>query len=134
MIKKEKRTAGAPNILLVEPDAFLADIYEKNLVMEDFRVAKAGSGERALDLLKTKQFDLVLLSVILPKINGFETLEAIKKDRKTAAIPVVLLTKLGAREDVEKSRALGADGYIIKTHFQPSEVVDKIKQILFHKK
>jgi len=134
MIKKAKPTLEAPNILLVEPDAFLADIYEKNLMMEDFRVAKTESGERALSLLKTKRFDLVLLSATLPKMNGFETLEAIKKNSKTAGIPVVLLSKLGAREDVDKSLVLGAAGYIIKTHFQPSEIVDKIKQILFHKK
>lgn len=133
MIKKEKSTADGSNILLVEPDVFLADIYEKNLMMEDFRVIKAGSGERALALLKTKRFDLVLLSATLPKMNGFEVLGAIKKDRKTSAIPVLLLSKLGTREDVDKSRALGAAGYIIKTHFQPSEVVDKIKKILFPK-
>jgi DNA-binding response OmpR family regulator len=133
MIRKDKTTVEAPGILLVEPDAFLADIYEKNLMLEDFRVTKAVSGERALTLLKTKRFDLVLLSATLPKMNGFETLEAIKKNPKTAGIPVVLLSKLGTREDVDKSLVLGAAGYIIKTHFQPSEVVDKIKQILFHK-
>ncbi len=133
MLRQKKQTGGQPHILLVESDAFLADIYEKNLLMEDFKVSKATNGERALKILEGKGVDLVLLSVLLPKMNGFEMLSAIKNNQKTGAIPVLMLSKLGTAEDVRKSKELGADGYIIETHFMPSEIVDKIKKILFHK-
>ncbi len=131
MVKDAK--GKKPQILLVEPDVFLADIYEKNLLMEDFRVVKVGSGERALSLLKTKDINLVLLSLNLPKMNGFEVLELIKNDRKTLGLPVIILSKLGAKEDVDQARLLGADQYIIKAHFYPSDIVDKVKKILLQK-
>lgn len=121
------------NILLIEPDEFLADIYEKNLVMEGFKVTKTISAERALSLLKTKKFSLVLAPVNLAKMNGFEFLETIKSNPRTAGLPVIIMSKTGNKEDIVRSRVLGASGYIIKSHFQPSEVVDKIKRILFNK-
>lgn len=133
MLKQKKQTGNQPHVLLVENDAFLADIYEKNLQMEDFKVSKATNGERAIKILEGRGVDLVLLSVILPKMNGFETLSAIRDNQRTAAIPVLMLSKLGTAEDVKKSKELGATGYIIKTHFMPSEIVDKIKKVLFHK-
>lgn len=133
MLKRRQQSGEQASILLVEADAFLADIYEKNLLMEDFKVTKAPSAERALALLKTKKFDLALLSAVLPKMNGFELLETLKSNQETMNTPVLMLSKLGTKEDVDRSRSLGAAGYIIKTHFQPSEIVDKIKKILFQR-
>ena len=70
------------------------------------------------------------LDLILPKINGFVVLETIKKDKKTKDIPVILLTNLSQKADVEKGLALGAVDYLIKAHFMPSEVVTKIKGLI----
>ncbi|MCX6782336.1 MAG: response regulator [Candidatus Magasanikbacteria bacterium] len=134
MLRQRKPDGNQPNILLVESDAFLADIYEKNLLMEDFKVSKATNGERAIKMLESKGADLVLLAVVLPKMNGFEVLSAIRSNVKTATIPVLMLSKLGTVDDVRKSRELGATGYIIKTHFMPSEIVEKIKRVLYNKK
>ncbi|MFA5127443.1 MAG: response regulator [Patescibacteria group bacterium] len=131
MLKKIHQSGKIQSVLLVESDEFLADIYAKNIEMEGFRVVKAVNGERALAQLKNKEIDLILLSATLPGMNGFEVLAELKNDKKTAFIPVILLSKLGAKEDVEKSRELGAEAYIIKSHFRPSEIVDKIKKILF---
>lgn len=130
MFKHKKSTGGKANILLIEADAFLAGIYEKNLTMEDYAVTVASSGESGLKTAQKKHPDLILLSVLLPGINGFQVLEELKKGEPTRDIPVVMLTKLGTKEDVEKGQALGASAYIIKAHFQPSEVVDKIKKLL----
>jgi DNA-binding response OmpR family regulator len=133
MVKKIISPCVEHTILLIEPDEFLADIYEKNLVMEGFKVVKTNGAERALSLIKTKKFSLALVSASLPKMNGFEFLEAIKSNSKTANLPVIIISKTGNKEDVVRSRVLGASGYVIKSHFQPSEVVDKIKRILFKK-
>lgn len=119
-----------PHILLVEPDIFLASIYEKNLLMEEFHVTKVESGERAMTILKNKKIDLILLAITLPNVNGLEILKQIKKDKKLSSVYIIILSKLGTKNDIEKAYALGADGYIIKTHFRPSEIMKKIKKLL----
>jgi two-component system phosphate regulon response regulator OmpR len=131
MLKTAKQSGRSAQILLIEPDEFMADIYAKNLEMEGFRPTIATNGERGLNQLKNKKFDIILLSATLPIMNGFEVLQMITTDKKTAGTPVIMLSKLGAKEDVEKSRQYGAAAYIIKSHFRPSEIVDKIKKILF---
>ena len=119
-----------PNILLIEPDAFLADIYEKNLAMNGFKVITAKTGEKGIFLAQTKEPSLILLEVALGKENGFDILTRIKNDKKIKNIPVIIITKLGQKKDVEKGLALGIADYLIKIHFSPSELVDKIKRVL----
>jgi len=122
-----------PVILLIEPDAFLADIYEKNLAMNGFKVITAKTGEKGIFLAGTKEPSLILLEVALGKENGFDILTRIKNDKKIKNIPVIIITKLGQKKDVEKGLALGIADYLIKIHFSPSELVDKIKRVLAEK-
>ncbi len=119
-----------PHILLVEDDEFLADIYKRKFEMEHFKVSRAENGEDGLQQVRKKKPDIVLLDVLLPIMDGFTVLEQLKKDKKTKDIPVVMLTNLGQREDVEKGFALGATDYLIKAHFKPSETVAKVREIL----
>lgn len=128
MIRTEKTVS--PHILLIESDEFLGSIYEKNLLMEGFKVSRAVNGERGIKMADTKNPDLILLAVLLPKVNGFEVLGDLKKNKTTKNIPVVMLTKLGSKSDVQKGQDLGAVDYLIKGHFRPSELVDKVKRIL----
>lgn len=117
-------------ILLVEDDSFLAGMYQAKLSLEGFVVEMAADGEQGLKIAKEENPDLILLDIILPKLSGFEVLKKIKKDEKTRNIPVILLTNLGQRDDVLKGLALGAKDYLIKAHFMPSEVVEKIKKLV----
>ena len=119
-----------PIILLIEPDDFLADIYEKNLTMNGYNVFLAKTAERGLSLVQTKNPDLILLEVALRKTDGFEFLARLRSQKNLKKIPVIVITKLGQKQDVQKAFALGISDYIIKTHFSPSELVDKIKKIL----
>jgi CheY-like chemotaxis protein len=66
----------------------------------------------------------------MPNMNGFEVLEKLKADKNTSGIPVILLTNLNQKDEIEKGLRLGADDYLIKAHFMPSEVVEKIRKIL----
>lgn len=122
-----------PIILLIEPDEFLADIYEKNLTMNGFGVLLAKTAEKAMSLAETKKPELILLEVILGRTNGFELLSRLKVNKLTKKIPIIVITKLGQKKDVEKAYELGADDYLIKIHFSPSELVDKVKKILVNK-
>jgi DNA-binding response OmpR family regulator len=121
-------------ILLVEDDPFLIDIYQKKLEDSGFKVEVAENGEKALEILKEKVFDLMLLDIVLPRIDGWKILEEIremKKERKDLEkMKIVIWSNLGEKEDVKKGISLGATSYLIKANFTPSEVVKEIKRLL----
>ena len=117
-------------ILLVEDDPFLLDMYSTKFKEVGFDVAIAQDGEMALVKAKEIMPELILLDVVLPKKDGFEVLKILKSDSVMAKIPVVMLTNLGLDSDVKRGLELGAQSYIIKAHFTPTEVVAKVKDIL----
>jgi len=117
-------------ILLVEDDTFLAGMYVSKLGFENFEIGLANDGQMGLKLAKKDLPDLILLDILLPKLDGFEVLKKLKKDEATKNIPVILLTNLGQKDDVENGLALGAADYLIKAHFLPQEVIQKIKDAL----
>ena len=125
-----KKKSSKTNILLVEDDSFLAGMYVAKLNLENFNVQLAHDGEKGLKMAKEGQPDIILLDIILPKMSGFDVLKDLKGDKKTKDIPVILLTNLGQRDDVKKGLDLGATDYLIKAHFMPSEVVEKIKKLV----
>ncbi|KKW42479.1 MAG: Two component transcriptional regulator, winged helix family [Candidatus Magasanikbacteria bacterium GW2011_GWA2_56_11] len=118
------------HVMLVEDDIFLANIYKTKFEMEGFKVSTADNGETGLEEVKKKRPDVVLLDILLPKMDGFAVLSALKSDPELKGIPVILLTNLGQKDDVDKGIELGAVDYLIKAHFKPSETVEKVKQAL----
>ena len=122
--------AKKKSILLVEDDEFLAELYATKLNLEGFEISLATDGEKGLKMIKEKKPDLILLDIILPKMDGFEILKVIKTDKMLKRIPVILLTNLSQKDEVKRGLQLGADDYLIKAHFMPSEVVKKIKQTI----
>lgn len=118
------------NILIVEDDVFLADLYKTKFALEGFKVSVAYDGEKGLDLARKVLPDVILLDLVLPKMTGFEILAALKSENATKNIPIILLTNLSQKTDVEKGLKLGANDYLIKAHFMPSEVVEKIKKLV----
>lgn len=117
-------------ILLVEDDALIVQIYKGQLEKEGCEVQSVSSGDRALRRFEKEDFDLVLLDLVLPEKSGFEVLRDMKKKDLLEKTKVVVLSNLGEKEKVEKAMNLGAVSYLIKAHFTPPEVVDKIKEIL----
>lgn len=117
-------------ILIIEDETTLQRALSEFLTTEGFEVLNASDGEEGLDMAKTKNPDLVLLDIILPKKDGYEVLSEIKKDERTDHIPVVLLTNLEAAEDVERAFNAGATTYLVKSNYKLEEVVKKIKEIL----
>ncbi len=117
-------------ILLVEDDSFLLGMYATKFEMEDFKVVMAEDGEKAIRVAQKELPALILLDIILPKLNGFEVLKQLKANPATAKIPVILLTNLSQKDEIEQGLKMGAEDYLIKAHFMPSEVVEKIKKVL----
>ncbi|MEK7631764.1 MAG: response regulator [Patescibacteria group bacterium] len=125
-----KKPSGKSTILLVEDDTFLAGMYVTKLELEGFRVVLASDGEQAVTLAEREVPDIILLDIVLPKKSGFDVLKEVKANPKTKPVPVILLTNLGQKEDVQKGLKLGAVDYLIKAHFMPSEVVAKVKRLV----
>ena len=111
---------------------FVMDIYHTKLGQDGFEVITALNGLEALKKLKEDNVlpDLILLDIMMPYLNGLEVLEEINRSEKLKKIPVILLTNLSQREEIEKGMGLGARDFLIKSHFTPSEVVKKINSIL----
>lgn len=122
--------ATGKKILVIEDDKFLRKVYESKLPKEGFVVISAVDGQDGIDKLKQDPPDLVLLDLIMPKKTGFEVLEEIKKDKKLAKIPILVLSNLGQDEDIDKAKALGAADFLIKSNLAIKEVVEKIKEHL----
>ena len=118
-------------ILIIEDDSFLRELIVKKLFNEGFEVVEGVDGEEGLKKAQEEPgIDIVLLDLILPGIGGFDVLAKMKEYAKTAAIPVVILSNLGQKEDIEKGLKLGAIDFMIKAHFTPSEIIEKVKGIL----
>jgi len=117
-------------VVIIEDDSYILDMYKIKFESSNFEVISAGDGMEGLKILEKKKPDIILLDIIMPKMDGFSVLKTIKNNPAIAKIPVVLLTNLGQREDIEKGFKLGATSYIIKAHFTPSEIVRKIRDIL----
>ena len=116
--------------MIVEDDSFVMDIYQTKLGQSGYEVVGAGNGLEALKQMENGKFDLVLLDIIMPYMDGLEVLKKIKADEKNKDLPIILLTNLSQKEEVDKGLGLGANDYLIKSHFTPSEVLEKVKVYL----
>jgi len=118
------------SILLVEDDPFLIDIYTIKLKDEGYSLIVATDGEECIKKVEEEKPDLIILDIVLPKIDGWEILRKIKHNESSSKSKVIILSNLGQRNEVERGLKLGADKYLIKAHYTPSEVVEQIKKML----
>ncbi|OHA50096.1 MAG: hypothetical protein A2682_03335 [Candidatus Terrybacteria bacterium RIFCSPHIGHO2_01_FULL_58_15] len=123
--------SSSPHILLVEDDVFLVRAYEAILSSEGYQVHVVADGEAALKTLAEEPLPaVILLDLMLPHKSGFEVLEAIGKDPRLAAVPVLVLSNLAQQVDVERAKALGAKEYFVKADTPLEQVVEAIKRYL----
>ncbi|CDZ75591.1 Transcriptional regulatory protein WalR [Peptoniphilus sp. ING2-D1G] len=113
-------------ILVVDDEKSIAEIIEYNLDREGYEVTLAYDGQECLDVFKNKNFDLIILDIMMPKLDGFS---ALKEIRKSSSVPVIMLT--AKQEEVDKilGLELGADDYVVKP-FSMRELIARVKAIL----
>lgn len=128
--KIRHRTIMAKKILIIEDDKFLRELTAQKLLKEGYDVIEAIDGEEGVKKAIEEKPDLILLDLILPGIDGFEVLAKIKEDSVISKTPVIILSNLGQKDDVERGMSLGASDYLIKAHFTPAEIIGKIKSVL----
>jgi len=120
----------AKTILFIEDESALQKTFGDILGKESYDMISALDGETGLKLAKSKNPDLILLDLVLPKVHGFEVLKELKSDPGTKDIPIIVLTNLEAIEDVNKAIELGAKTYLVKTQYNLEEVVEKVKKAI----
>jgi CheY-like chemotaxis protein len=119
-----------PKIIVVEDDPMLGEIYEKKFSEAGFEMKLVTSGKAVQAEVENYQPEMVLLDIVLPDMDGYEILEALSKKTTTRSVPVYVFSNLSAKEDVERATSLGAKGFITKSSFTPSQLVEEVKKIL----
>ncbi len=113
-------------ILVVDDEPRMIQFIRMNLELEGFRVTQASNGLEALDKVRSELPDLVILDVMMPELNGFETLRLL---REVSSVPVIMLTVKADEDDRVKGLELGADDYVTKP-FSPRELVSRVKAVI----
>ena len=120
----------AKKISVIEDDKFLRELIVQKLSNEGYDVIESVDGEKGVESVKKEKPDLILLDLILPGIDGFEVLARIKSDPAVSEVPIIILSNLGQKEDIERGLKMGAADYLIKAHFTPEEIINKVNAIL----
>lgn len=118
----------AKKILLVEDEELVISLLEKKLTQEGYEMLIARDGEEGLKKMREESPDLILLDIIMPKMGGFEVMEEMNKDKELKKIPVIVISNSGQPVELDRAKKLGARDWLIKTEFDPQEVLDKIKK------
>jgi two-component system alkaline phosphatase synthesis response regulator PhoP len=116
-------------ILVVDDEIYIVHILDFSLGMEGYEVVTALDGEEALAKAFEVKPDLIVLDIMMPKVDGYETCKALKADERTKNIPVILLSAKGRNVDMQTGYDVGADEYITKP-FSPRKLVDRINAML----
>ena len=118
-------------ILLVDDDPLVIRMYQNKLTKDGYIVNTASNGEEALIQIMKKKPDLILLDVMMPKMNGVETLKRLKAEEKTEMIPVIILTNLGDNpEDIETAKKLRALDYLVKANITLKQLSERVKKAI----
>ena len=125
---RETRTHQG-KILVVDDEVYILHILDFILGAESYEVVTATNGDQALHKVRDEKPDLVILDIMMPKLDGYETCRMIKSDPATSQIPVILLTAKGREVDQRLGKEVGANDYITKP-FSPTKLIDRVQAIL----
>lgn len=112
-------------LLIAEDEEVLLNVLKDRFQSEGWEVITSVNGEEAIEILKKVRFDLLLLDLLMPIKDGFAVLEEIKDNPKLQKLPVIVLSNLGAEDDIKKALELGAQDYFVKTQNPLSKIVEK---------
>lgn len=113
-------------ILIVEDEDIILNLLQHKLAQEGYEATTARDGQEGLEKMKQTKPDLILLDIVLPKLGGFEVMEEMQKEPDLRSTPVIIISNSGQPVELEKAKELGAKDWLIKTEFDPKEVVEKV--------
>jgi CheY-like chemotaxis protein len=115
-------------ILLIEDEELMVTLLQRKLTQEGYEILVARDGAEGMKAIKEVRPDLVLLDIIMPKMGGLEVLEAMQKDKELKEIPVIVISNSGQPVEIDKIKKLGVKDWLIKTDFDPQEIIQKVKK------
>ena len=120
----------AKKILIIEDEEILTDLLEKKLTQVGYEVSIAENGAEGIKQIERSIPDLILLDIVMPKMGGFEVMKELQKRKEFAKIPIIIISNSGQPVELDLAQKLGVKDWLIKTDFDPQEVLDKVtKQI-----
>ena len=123
MFKNKKK-----KILLIEDEQIIVDILVKKLKKEGYDIVVAMDGNQGLEKMRSQAPDVILLDMVIPQKGGMEVLEEMHKDKDLKEIPVIIISNSGQPVELDRAMALGVSDWLVKTEFDPEEVVQKVKK------
>lgn len=117
-------------LLLIEDDTLIRELYKRQLDKAGLSTDAFDNGPDGIAAAQNKRYDLVLLDIMLPQMNGLDILKALKKSEKSAPIPVIFLTNMGQESILQEGKSLGAIGYLIKASYTPDQLIEEIRKVL----
>ena len=121
-------------ILIAEDDFFIRDIYSKVFSLSGYEVKVAVDGADAFEKIKTEQFDMILLDIMMPRMTGIDVLKSVRAlSTPSKSTPIFIITNLGQQNVIEEAFKLGMDGYILKSQVSPQQIVDEINNYFLNK-
>lgn len=118
----------AKKILVIEDEEILLGLLQKRLAKEGYEVSVARDGEEGLKLMREISPNLILLDIIMPKMDGLEVLAEMQKEDDLRKIPVIVISNSGQPVEIDKIKKLGVKDWLIKTEFDPQEIIQKVKK------
>lgn len=128
MNRMKKTAPDKVKVLLIEDEPDVLELYRLKLTLDDYDVVTAQDGKEGLAKAKSTLPELIFLDIKMPGMDGFEVLKHLRADGKTKDIPVVVLSNFDEEAMVERGLALGANEYLIKSHFTPASLSEKLEQ------
>lgn len=120
----------AKKILIIEDEDIMRNLLDKKLQAAGYQITVAKDGQEGVEKMKQDSFDLVLSDIIMPKMGGFEVMEKMNQDETLKNIPIIVVSNSGQPVELDQAKRFGAKDWLVKTEFDPQEVIVKIKKIL----
>ena len=120
----------AKKILIIEDEELLSNLLKNKLSELGYEVSVASDGLQGFEAIKEIVPDLILLDLVMPKMNGFEVMRKMQEDDSISSIPIIIVSNSGQPVEIDKAKKLGAKDWLIKTEFDPQEVIDKVNKQL----
>ena len=120
---------GAKKILICDDDPAILRVIQVNLEVEGYDVVTAHHGEQALEVAHAEHPDLIILDIMMPRLDGYQTCEQLKAADDTKEIPVIFLSAKAQASDIEKGKSFGVEEYLTKP-FDPTDLIDVVERLL----
>ena len=118
----------AKKILIIEDEELLYNLLQRKLTEEGYEASVAKDGVEGMRMIKEMKPDLILLDIVMPNKNGFEVMDEMQADERLKHIPIIVISNSGQPVEIDKAKDLGARDWLIKTEFDPQEVIEKVKK------